>query len=181
MRAIANVIGVGNTTVIKASEQSPRCFWALGRAFTDAGLPAGVLNIICCPRENAVSVTAAVIGHPAVKKVNFTGSVSVGREISTLCGQHMKPCVMEAGGKCSAIILPDADLDLAATECVKGAFLNVSHHLPFIPRYAAIVCSPREHLRFLTMVSTNNIRPEWSNLHVHRPDHHAPNNRSRIP
>ena len=67
----------------------------------------------------------ALIEHPAVKKINFTGSASVGRQISQHCGLHLKPTLMELGGKNSAIILPDADLQKAAQYCLIGAFANV--------------------------------------------------------
>ena len=128
IRAIANIIGAGNTTVIKAPEQSPPCFWALGRVFAKAGLPPGVLNIISCAVQDAYRVKSAIFSHPAVREVKSTGSISIGREISTLCGQNLKPCLVELGGKNSAIVLPDADLNLAAQECIRGSFLNVSHH-----------------------------------------------------
>lgn len=66
-----------------------------------------------------------MIQHPAVRKVNFTGSTAVGRKVATTCGQNLKPCLMELGGKNSAIVCSDADLDLAARKVLAGAFLNV--------------------------------------------------------
>jgi acyl-CoA reductase-like NAD-dependent aldehyde dehydrogenase len=66
-----------------------------------------------------------MIEHPAVKHINFTGSAGVGRKISRTCGQNLKPCLMELGGKNSAIILPDADLSKSVSQTLAGAFLNV--------------------------------------------------------
>lgn len=126
VRAAATAIATGNTAILKSSELSPRCYWGLGKVFHDAGVPAGVVNVICCQRSDAASVVNAMIEHPAVKKVNFTGSASVGRKIAQNCGTHLKPTLMELGGKNNAIILPDADLQKAAQHCLIGAFANVS-------------------------------------------------------
>lgn len=124
MRAAATAIATGNTTVIKGSELSPRCYWALGQAFQDAGLPAGVLNIIYCKASDGAAVTNTMIRHPAVKKINFTGSTDVGRKIARTCGENLKPCLMELGGKNNAIVCADADLQKAAKECIVGAVLH---------------------------------------------------------
>lgn len=67
----------------------------------------------------------AMIEHPAVRKVNFTGSTAVGRKIAAVCGQNLKPCLMELGGKNSAIVCADANLDTAVQQVLAGAFLNV--------------------------------------------------------
>lgn len=125
MRAAATTIATGNTTVIKGSELSPRCYWALGQVFQDAGLPPGVLNIIYCNASNSTAVTNAIIRHLAVKKVNFTGSIEVGKMIARTCGENLKPCLMELGGKNSAIVLADADLQKAAHECFVGSVFHV--------------------------------------------------------
>jgi len=66
-----------------------------------------------------------MIEHPSIKHINFTGSAGVGRKIARTCGQNLKPCLMELGGKNSAIILPDADLEKAVSQTLAGAFLNV--------------------------------------------------------
>ncbi|KAI9758611.1 MAG: hypothetical protein M4579_002987 [Chaenotheca gracillima] len=116
-RAVAYAVAAGNTAVLKGSELSPRCFWAIGSIFAEAGLPDGVLNVIASRREDAASVTTALIAHPAIKKVNFTGSTAVGSIISQTAAKYIKPVLMELGGKASAIVLKDADLNAAATEC----------------------------------------------------------------
>jgi acyl-CoA reductase-like NAD-dependent aldehyde dehydrogenase len=125
LRAILFPVATGNTVVFKGSELSPRCFWELGDVLTKAGLPAGVLNIIYHRPQDAASLTETIIGHPAIKKVNFTGSTTVGSIIASLSGKHLKPVLMELGGKASAIVLDDADIETAARETALGAFLHV--------------------------------------------------------
>jgi acyl-CoA reductase-like NAD-dependent aldehyde dehydrogenase len=126
VRSAATAIATGNTTILKGSELTPRCYWAVGKAFHEAGLPAGVLNILSCPASKAEEIVNVMIEHPAIKHVNFTGSTSVGRKVAKMCGHSLKPCLMELGGKNSAIVCEDADLEKAASSCVAGAFINVS-------------------------------------------------------
>ena len=125
VRAAATAIATGNTIILKGSEMSPRCYWALGKVFHDAGVPAGVVNVISCRRTDARAIVNALVEHPAIKKINFTGSDSVGRKLAQNCGLHLKPTLLELGGKNSAIILPDADLQKAAQDCLIAAFANV--------------------------------------------------------
>ncbi|KAJ5894093.1 Vanillin dehydrogenase [Penicillium taxi] len=123
-RAIAIPLAAGNTVVLKGSELSPRCFWALGDIFRQAGLPAGCLNVIYHQNSDAPAITTALIAHTAVRKVNFTGSTHVGSIIASTAGKYIKPVLLELGGKASAIVLDDADLDKAAHNCTMGALLN---------------------------------------------------------
>ena len=127
IRAIAYAIATGNTVILKGHELTPRCFWVLGSIFEEAGLPHGCLQVLTCRTEDAVEITTTLIEHPAVKKINFTGSVGVGSSIAATCGKNLKPCLMELGGKASAIVLKDADLGKAALQCALGSFLNVFH------------------------------------------------------
>lgn len=124
MRSICPALAAGNTVVLKGAERSPRCFWAISSIFAEAGLPPGVLNTIYVKPSDGPAVTSALISHPAVKKINFTGSSAVGRVIAEQAGRVLKPCLMELGGKAPAVILPGADLALAARECVNGAFMH---------------------------------------------------------
>ncbi|KAI9743771.1 MAG: hypothetical protein M1818_002504 [Claussenomyces sp. TS43310] len=124
IRSAACALAAGNTTVLKSSELSPRCYWAIGRAFEDAGLPPGCLNILSCRPQDAPEVVNTMIGHPAVRKVNFTGSTAVGRRIARTCGENLKPCLMELGGKNSAIVCADANLETAVREVLAGSLLN---------------------------------------------------------
>lgn len=123
-RAITYALAAGNTVVLKGSELSPRCHWAIGSVFKEAGLPDGVLNVLTHRPQDAAEVTTTLIEHPAVKKINFTGSTAVGRIIAATAGKNLKPVLMELGGKASAIVLKDADLELTAMECVQGAFMG---------------------------------------------------------
>ncbi|KAF2119740.1 Aldehyde/histidinol dehydrogenase [Lophiotrema nucula] len=124
VRAILYALAAGNTCILKGSELSPRCFWAIGTSFIEAGLPAGALNVLFHRPQDAAQVTTALIEHPAVKKINFTGSTLVGRIVATAAGKNLKPVLMELGGKASAIVLEDADLKKAAPQCALGSFLH---------------------------------------------------------
>lgn len=97
---------------------------ALISIFHEAGLPNGVMNMIAHDRDSAAEITAALIANPQVKKINFTGSTAVGRIIGRLAGEHLKPVILELGGKAPAIVWEDADLDVAAQQCALGAFLH---------------------------------------------------------
>ncbi|KAF2458158.1 salicylaldehyde dehydrogenase [Lineolata rhizophorae] len=124
LRAVCFALAAGNTCVLKGSELSPRCFWAIGSALTEAGLPDGCLNVIYHRPQDAAAVTTALIENPSVKKINFTGSTNVGRIIASTAGKNLKPVLMELGGKASAIVLDDADLSTAGFQCALGAFLH---------------------------------------------------------
>lgn len=106
---------------------TPRCYWAIGEAFHEAGLPKGVLNILSCQPSQAAEIVRIMIEHPAVRKINFTGSAAVGRKVARACGENLKSRLMELGGKNSAIVLEDADIELAAPACIAGSFLNVGY------------------------------------------------------
>ncbi|KAH6692632.1 Aldehyde/histidinol dehydrogenase [Plectosphaerella plurivora] len=123
-RSIAFPMAVGNTVVFKASELSPRVMWGIVSCFHQAGIPNGVLNMIAHAPKDASAVTTALIANPAIKKINFTGSTGVGRIIAKLAGEHLKPVLLELGGKAPAIVWEDADLSLAAVQCTLGAFLH---------------------------------------------------------
>ena len=90
----------------------------------EAGLPDGVLNVIYHRPADAAEVTSAIIEHPFVKKINYTGSTATGSIIAAQAGKHLKPVLMELGGKAPAIVLKDANLQTAATQCALGAFLH---------------------------------------------------------
>ncbi|KAL4935535.1 hypothetical protein BDV06DRAFT_126680 [Aspergillus oleicola] len=124
VRSAACALAAGNTTILKSSELTPCCYWALTRAFQDAGLPDGCLNLVACRPQDAAEVVNAMIEHPAVKKVNFTGSTAVGRKIARACGQNLKPCLMELGGKNSSIVCADANIETAVKSVIAGAYLN---------------------------------------------------------
>ena len=89
-----------------------------------AGLPVGCLNTIYHRPADASRITTLLVSHPAVKKVNFTGSTNVGSILASLAGKHLKPTVMELGGKAPSIVCEDANIENAAMQCALGAFLH---------------------------------------------------------
>lgn len=123
-RSVVFPMAAGNTAIFKASELSPKTLWGICSVFADAGLPAGVLNMIVHEPANAAQITKELIEHPQIKKINFTGSTAVGRIIAKLAGENLKPVLLELGGKAPAIVWEDANLELAADQCALGAFLN---------------------------------------------------------
>ncbi|WP_311267550.1 aldehyde dehydrogenase [Sphingobium sp. WCS2017Hpa-17] len=123
-RAIAVPLACGNTVVLKASEQCPRTHGLIVQAFVEAGLGGGIVNLITNAPPDAADVVGAMIDHPAVRRVNFTGSTAVGRIIAKRCAENLKPVLLELGGKAPLIILEDADLDEAVKAAAFGAFMN---------------------------------------------------------
>ncbi|KAG7447024.1 aldehyde dehydrogenase [Guyanagaster necrorhizus] len=123
LRAIAVPILCGNTVVLKSSELSPRSQFIVAELLHEAGLPEGVLNVVSISREDSPALTAEIIAHPAVRKINFTGSDRVGKIIASEAAKYLKPCVFELGGKAPSIVLNDADIDAAAKGIVSGALL----------------------------------------------------------
>ncbi|RVT43597.1 aldehyde dehydrogenase [Sphingobium algorifonticola] len=123
-RAIAVPLACGNTVVLKASEQCPRTHSLIVEAFVEAGLGGGIVNFIANAPQDAADVVGAMIDHPAVRRVNFTGSSAVGRIIARRCADNLKPALLELGGKAPLIVLDDADLDEAVKAAAFGAFLN---------------------------------------------------------
>ena len=117
------MLAAGCTVVFKASEHCPRTHHLLVEVFEEAGLPKGVLNVLQCQREDAGPVTESLIAHKAIRKVEFIGSPTVGRIIGQLGGKHLKPVLMELGGKCAAVVLDDANLEDAAEKCIRGGKL----------------------------------------------------------
>ncbi len=122
-RAMAYPIVCGNPVIFKASENSPRTHALLASSLYEAGLPAGVLNFITIAPKDSGPVTEAMIAHPAVRRVNFTGSTKVGRIIAETSARYLKRCLLELGGKAPFVVLDDADLDGAVNAAVFGAFL----------------------------------------------------------
>ncbi|TBA12575.1 aldehyde dehydrogenase [Rhizobium ruizarguesonis] len=123
-RAIAMPLACGNTVVLKASEQCPGTHRLIATVLTEAGLPAGVINVLTNAPEDAPEIVTALIAHPAVKRVNFTGSTKVGKIIAETCGKHLKPALLELGGKAPLVVLDDADIDGAVNAAIFGAFMH---------------------------------------------------------
>ncbi|HUE90590.1 aldehyde dehydrogenase [Pseudomonas sp.] len=123
-RALAMPLACGNTVVLKASELSPAVHRLIGQVLQDAGLGDGVVNVITNAPEDAPAIVARLIANPAVRRVNFTGSTHVGRIIGELSARHLKPALLELGGKAPLLVLDDADLDAAVEAAAFGAYFN---------------------------------------------------------
>ena len=123
-RAVAMAIACGNSVVLKASENSPGVHRLIGQCLLEAGIPAGVINVITNDPKDAAAIVEALIAHPAVKRVNFTGSTQVGKRIGELAGRHLKPALLELGGKAPFMVLDDADIDGAVNAAIFGAFMH---------------------------------------------------------
>ncbi|MBC7272697.1 MAG: aldehyde dehydrogenase family protein [Streptomyces sp.] len=125
VRAVAAPLAAGNTVVLKASEDAPlACGLLVADVLRDAGLPDGVLNVITNDRADAAEIAEALIADPRVRAVNFTGSTGVGRIIGEHAARHLKPAVLELGGKNSIVVLDDADVDHAVDAAAFGVFMN---------------------------------------------------------
>jgi len=124
VRAIATPLACGNTVVLKGSELCPQTHGLIIEALQDAGLPPGVVNFVTNAPADAGAVVEAMVAHPAVRRVNFTGSTKVGRIIAQTCAKYLKPVVLELGGKAPLLVLDDADLDAAVNGAAFGAFAN---------------------------------------------------------
>lgn len=118
---IAPALAAGNTVVVKPSEITPLSLLRLGELALEAGFPPGVLNIV--PGYGADAGRALVV-HPGVQKVSFTGSVRVGREIMITAAERVTRVTLELGGKSPNIVLPDANLDNVVAGAMMGIFLT---------------------------------------------------------
>jgi acyl-CoA reductase-like NAD-dependent aldehyde dehydrogenase len=124
VRAIATPLACGNTVILKASEICPGTHHLIGAVLREAGMPAGVVNVITNAPEDAAKIVETLIAHAAVRRINFTGSTRVGRIIAETAARYLKPVLLELGGKASLVVLDDADLDAAVAASAFGAFMN---------------------------------------------------------
>jgi benzaldehyde dehydrogenase (NAD) len=123
-RAIAAPLALGNTVVLKASEECPRTHAAIVQALQDAGAPAGVVNLIVNDPGDAADVVDELIAHPAVRRINFTGSTRIGRIVAEDAARHLKRVLLELGGKAPLVVLADADVDRAVAAASFGSFFH---------------------------------------------------------
>ncbi|WP_374730486.1 aldehyde dehydrogenase [Caballeronia arationis] len=123
-RALAMPLACGNTVVLKASEACPAVHRLIGTVLQEAGLGDGVVNVVTNAPEDAAAIVERLIAHPAVRRVNFTGSTHVGRIIAMHAAKHLKPVLLELGGKAPVLVLEDADVDAAVDAIAFGAFFN---------------------------------------------------------
>jgi acyl-CoA reductase-like NAD-dependent aldehyde dehydrogenase len=124
VRAIAVPLACGNSVILKASESCPRTHELIIEAFAEAGFPEGVVNVVTNAPEDAAEVVGALIDAPEVRRINFTGSTAVGRIIARRAAEHLKPVLLELGGKAPMLVLEDADLDEGVKAAAFGAYMN---------------------------------------------------------
>ncbi len=136
----------GNTVVIKPATLTPASVHEFVVALTEAGVPAGVVNIVY--GEGSV-VGEAMLEHPDIYGISFTGSSAVGRHIAEVCGKHLKRCSLELGGKNAQIVLDDADLELALEGVIWGAFGTTGQRCTATSR---LILEAGVYERFLAMV-----------------------------
>jgi acyl-CoA reductase-like NAD-dependent aldehyde dehydrogenase len=125
VRAIAMPLACGNTVVLKASEMCPATHRLIGTIMREAGLPQGVINVVTNAPSDAPKVVETLIAHPAVRRINFTGSTRVGRIVAETAARYLKPVLLELGGKAPMIILDDADIDEAVKAAAFGCYANM--------------------------------------------------------
>lgn len=124
VRAIATALACGNAVILKASELCPRTQTLIIEALAEVEFPEGTVNIVTNSPADAPEVVGALIDQPGVKRINFTGSTAVGRVIAKRAAEHLKPCLLELGGKAPMLVLEDADLDEAVKAAAFGAYMN---------------------------------------------------------
>ncbi|TDV72162.1 NAD-dependent succinate-semialdehyde dehydrogenase [Pseudomonas sp. LP_7_YM] len=121
VRKLSSALAAGCSIIVKAPEETPGSPAELIRAFIDAGVPAGVIGLVY---GDPAQISSYLIAHPVIRKVTFTGSTPVGKQLAALAGQHMKRATMELGGHAPALVFDDADLDLAARTLAGAKFRN---------------------------------------------------------
>jgi succinate-semialdehyde dehydrogenase/glutarate-semialdehyde dehydrogenase len=121
VRKLSAAVTTGCSIIVKAPEETPASPAELIRCFVDAGVPAGVVGLVYgVPAE----ISEYLIPHPVIRKITFTGSTVIGKQLAALAGKHMKRSTMELGGHAPAIVFEDADVDAAAKMLAFGKFRN---------------------------------------------------------
>ncbi len=121
VRKASAALATGCSILVKAAEETPASPAALIRAFVDAGVPAGAVGLVF---GNPAEISSYLIPHPVVRKVTFTGSTAVGKQLAAMAGQHMKRVTMELGGHAPVIVCDDADIELAVKAAGGAKFRN---------------------------------------------------------
>ncbi len=121
VRKISAALAAGCSIIAKGPEETPASPAALVRAFADAGVPAGVINLVY---GDPATISAYLIPHPVIRKITFTGSTPVGKKLAAMAGEHMKRATMELGGHAPAIVFEDANLDVATRLLAMSKFRN---------------------------------------------------------
>lgn len=121
VRKLSAALAAGCSIIVKAPEETPASPAELIRCFVDAGVPAGVVGLVY---GDPAEISSYLIPHPVIRKVTFTGSTAVGKQLAALAGQHMKRVTMELGGHGPVIVCEDADIDVAARQMVGAKLRN---------------------------------------------------------
>ncbi len=121
VRKLSAALAAGCSIIVKAPEETPASPADLIRAFIDAGVPAGVVNLVY---GDPAHISTYLIAHPAIRKISFTGSTPVGKQLAAMAGQHMKRMTMELGGHAPVVVFNDADIALAAKTMAASKFRN---------------------------------------------------------
>jgi succinate-semialdehyde dehydrogenase / glutarate-semialdehyde dehydrogenase len=121
VRKLSAALAAGCSIIVKAPEETPASPAELIRAFIDAGVPAGVIGLLY---GNPAEISEYLIPHPVIRKLTFTGSTAVGKQLAALAGKHMKRVTMELGGHAPAIVFADANLEDAVSQLVRMKFRN---------------------------------------------------------
>ncbi len=121
VRKLCAAVATGCSIIVKGPEETPASPAELVRTFVDAGVPAGVVNLVYgVPAE----ISSYLIAHPIIRKISFTGSTAVGKQLAALAGQHMKRVTMELGGHGAVLVFDDADIDAASRMLAAAKFRN---------------------------------------------------------
>lgn len=147
-RGVAPALAAGNAVVVKPAEESPLSLLALGRLLIEAGVPAGVVNVVTGRGE---TVGSALAGHLGVDQVTFTGSVPVGSLVMQAAARHVSPVTLELGGKCPSVICEDADLDAAIPLLVKAIVQNAGQSCS---GSSLVVCAREVHDEVVSRLAT---------------------------
>jgi len=124
-RSLAPALAAANTAVVKPAEQTPLTALQFAEVFLELGFPEGVYNVVTGFGEEA---GRALSEHPGIDSITFTGSVETGRAVLRSAAEHVKPVVLELGGKSPQIVFADSDLDLVANEVAKGIYSNTGQY-----------------------------------------------------
>jgi succinate-semialdehyde dehydrogenase/glutarate-semialdehyde dehydrogenase len=157
IRKIVSALGAGCTIIIKGPEDAPSAVVAIARLFHEAGLPPGCLNVVWgVPSE----VSTYLINSPIVRKISFTGSVPVGKQLAAMAGALMKPATMELGGQSPVIVMDDADVEAAADIMAGAKFRNAGQVCVSPTRfYVQEKAYDKFAARFLDKVKTLKVGP----------------------
>jgi succinate-semialdehyde dehydrogenase / glutarate-semialdehyde dehydrogenase len=121
VRKVSAALATGCSIIVKAPEETPASPAALLKAFADAGVPAGVVGLVY---GNPAEISSYLIPHPVIRKITFTGSTPVGKQLAAMAGQHMKRVTMELGGHAPVIVAEDADIGQAVKAAGAAKFRN---------------------------------------------------------